>query len=66
MKEEILIQNSPDLREKVSKTDHYPFSSIGLIFGEINYKQCFGTGTLIGPDIVITCAHNCYSKKFEQ
>ncbi len=38
----------------------YPKSAIGLI---VSKEGVCGTGCLIGPNIVLTCASNCYSRK---
>lgn len=38
---------------------HWPFSPIGLVKNE----KGNGTGTLIGSNIVLTCAHNVYDNK---
>ena len=39
----------------------YPYSAIGLVIGKEGSSASCGTGSLIGPNIVLTCAHNCYS-----
>ena len=51
-----------DPRVKVKNTMKHPFSAIGLVSGLEGDQECFGTGTLIAPNIVLTCAHNCYAK----
>ncbi len=35
----------------------YPMTSIGAVMSQ---EGTIGTGCLIGPNIVLTCAHNCY------
>ncbi len=51
----------------VEDTLEYPYSAIGLITGK--YKkdkkktlQYCGSGSLIGNNIVLTCAHNVFNK----
>ena len=48
---------------KVLNTFKHPFSAIGLVSGLLGEEECFGTGALIGPNIVLTCAHNCFVRK---
>ncbi len=43
-------------------TMNYPYSTIGLVSGKLNNLIYFGTGCLIGKNIVLTCAHNCFNK----
>jgi V8-like Glu-specific endopeptidase len=50
-----------DRRVKIADTLEYPYSTIGIIAMRHrggDYKQ--GTGFLIAPNIVLTCAHNLY------
>lgn len=48
----------------------YPFSAVGLVFSKkkINNMMvpCIGTGFLIGPNIVLTCAHNVYQSNIKK
>ena len=44
-------------------TRKYPYSCIGLITGRFDDKYYSGTGCLIGPKIVLTCAHNVYDRE---
>ncbi len=37
----------------------YPMTSIGAV---VNQEGTTGTGCLIGPNIVLTSAHNCYNE----
>ena len=36
----------------------YPFSSIGFVSCTFGLSNCQGTGFLIGPNFVLTSAHN--------
>ena len=58
------IEGIPDLRQKVQSTD-YPYCSVGLISGKKGVHFFHGTGTLIGNNVVLTCAHICYEEKNE-
>ena len=51
--------------KQVEELNKSPYSSIGLIIGEIEEEaeKFSGTGFLISPNIVLTCAHNCHSRK---
>ena len=53
------------MRTCITETMQYPYSAIGMLamrFKDQNKNQdYFGTGFLVGPNIVLTCAHNCYS-----
>lgn len=52
-----------DSRTKVEDAGEYPYSAIGVVSGRDGESHYFGTGSLIGARIVLTCAHNCYDKK---
>ena len=58
--EEVLFELNT--RTQVENTFLYPFICIGLVSGRMNGLKCFGTGSLIAPSIVLTCAHNCFFK----
>ena len=49
----------------IEARDKYPYSAIGVVHGLKSINKgvlpTFGTGCIIGPNIVLTCAHNCYS-----
>ena len=62
---EALIENFPDSREEIKDTEKYPYCCIGLITGKFGKDFYHGTGFLIGPRIVLTCAHNLYDRKRE-
>ena len=59
--------NEPELNPSSSwnpvKEAKYPYSSIGLLNFKFGGKPAFGTGCLIRPNIVLTCAHNLYDDK---
>lgn len=60
---EVLINN--DTRKKVNPKI-YPFCSIGLISSTFGFQSGQGTGCLISPNIVLTCAHNVYNRTRKQ
>lgn len=64
---EALIHKGP---YKIDKDDqeHHPFCAIGIVISRMNKpaKKIFGTGCLIGPDQVLTCAHNCFDRLSEK
>ena len=62
---EALIENISDSRELIKDTEEYPYCCIGLVTGKFDNNFSYGTGFLIGPRIVLTCAHNIYNKKRE-
>jgi V8-like Glu-specific endopeptidase len=41
---------------------NFPYDCVGIIYGEYSNKLVVGTGFLIGSDLVLTVAHNIYSK----
>lgn len=53
----------PDTRKKIEETRKYPYSCIGLVTGRFGTIISNGSGCLIGPDIVLTCAHNLYDRE---
>ena len=61
-----LILKIEDDRKQVADTNIYPYSCIGLITSRKTETRIFGTGFLIGSRVVLTCAHNLYSRKFQQ
>lgn len=48
------------IKVEVKDLRNYPKNAIGLI---ISKEGIFGTGFLIGPNIVLTSGHNCFSWK---
>ena len=48
-----------DIRPKVEQYEsaRWPDCSIGQLIGKMDGKEYFGIGALIGPNIVLTCAH---------
>jgi len=65
--EEIIerVINNPDLRKQVLRTDEWPHSVHGVVSMSFPKEKlpCWGTGTLIGPNIVLTAGHNLYDFK---
>ena len=58
------IDLKPYERNRVVDTNDYPHYSICLInLKSDDGKSTFGTGFLIGPRIVLTCAHNLHDFK---
>ena len=55
---EIYILGQP-LKE-VENTLSLPYCSVGLIVILIDGFYSFGTGCLVGPNVILTCAHNLY------
>jgi len=49
-----------DTRELVEQTAEWPNSVHGLVAVDFDNTRCWGTGILIGPNIVLTAAHNLY------
>ena len=62
---EALIGGS-DTRKKVENSEEYPYCCIGLITGKFGSSFYHGSGCLIGPRIVLTCAHNLYYREQEE
>lgn len=52
-----------DGRKRVNKTFDWPYSVHGLVSLNLNGQEECGTGTMIGPNIVLTAAHNIYCHK---
>ena len=48
--------------KKVEDPNQYPYSAIGLITGKFGPFFYHGTGFLISPKIVLTCAHNLFDR----
>ena len=51
------------MRKQVKNKRQYPFSAIGLIAVKSNNADVFGTAFLIGSNLALTYAHNCYDEK---
>ena len=48
---------------KVEQVDEYPYSAVGILKVFKNGEFLgHGTGSLIGPNLVLTAGHNCYPK----
>ena len=59
-----------DKRERIENTEAWPNRVHGLVLAEYpndkNGIELWGTGTLIGPNLVITAAHNIYDHDLEK
>ena len=55
-----LTSETGDGRERIEKTAEWPNSVHGLVAVDFDNTRCWGTGILIGPNIVLTAAHNLY------
>jgi V8-like Glu-specific endopeptidase len=66
----ILHAREEDLKELVTEDSvpvnlnerevKYPFSAVGIVLSIRKNRTIIGTGSLIGPNLVLTCAHNCF------
>jgi V8-like Glu-specific endopeptidase len=50
------------IMKKQFQSSTYPYSCLGLIIISYKDKYSFGTGCLIGPNLVLTAANNVYHK----
>ena len=50
----------------MQETREYPYCCIGLITSKFEEETFYGTGCLIAPKIVLTCAHNIYNKTLKK
>lgn len=54
-----------DTWKKIENNRRWPYSPVGLVISKFgtpeNYLEKIGTGTLIGPDVVLTSSNNIYS-----
>ena len=58
----LISQNTKKVNEQKQTLINYPISAIGLLKSDFGKGYfLYGTATLIGPDIILTCAHNVYS-----
>jgi len=59
------ILNAFDGRKQVQHPSRWPNSVHGVVVVEFEgiEGKCFGTGTLIGPHIVLTAGHNLYDRR---
>ena len=62
IQKEIHFPNSEQIHKEIEDTKIYPYCSIGLLTGKFGEKEYFGTGCLIAPSVVLTCAHNLYNR----
>lgn len=51
-----------DDRQQVIDTTLWPWSTVCSLLLKWGEKEYIGTGSLIGPDTVMTCGHNLYDK----
>lgn len=52
--------------KRLFQSSIYPYSCIGLIIVSFKDRCSFGTGCLIGPNIVFTAASNVYQKETDE
>lgn len=52
--------------KKQFQTQTYPYSCIGLIIVSYKDRVKFGTGCLIGPNLILTTASNVYHKDSDE
>ena len=52
--------------EKVADATQYPYSTAAFLFSDFGNRIGQGSANFIGPNILITAAHNVYSQKFDQ
>jgi V8-like Glu-specific endopeptidase len=64
--DEDAITTIEDHRVKILDTKIYPFSTHGRLIMIFNEKALYGSGTLIGPRLVLTAAHNLYPRCFQR
>jgi Ran GTPase-activating protein 1 len=48
--------------ERVDSTTTWPHSVQGRLVARVGKRRLLGSGTIIGPQLVLTCAHNVYSR----
>ena len=61
------VRPGEDCRKRITKTHDYPYSVHGLVkayFGDKNEWMFNGSGTLIGPNTVLTAAHVIYNIEY--
>jgi glutamyl endopeptidase len=65
--DESLLVEDEDRRIKLEDTKVWPFCAHGRFTAEVQTsngpKMSVGSGTMIGPNMVLTCAHNVYDRK---
>ncbi len=59
------IVSAKDGRTKVEKPAKWPNSVHGVVSFKFNGAVHWGTGTMIGPNVVLTAGHNLYSHKYK-
>jgi len=57
--------NAKDGRVPVNKPARWPHSVHGVVAFKFNEIVCWGTGTMIGPNVVLTAGHNLYSHQYK-
>ena len=55
-----------DNRYRVLETAQWPNGAIGVVLSRIRGELFLGTGVLIGKNLVLTCAHNLYSREYQE
>ena len=57
-----LTDANNDTRNKVEDPLEFPYSAIGYLSLKYGLSKYSGSGFLVGPNIVLTAAHNVYSR----
>jgi hypothetical protein len=58
--------NEKVIKKKSFQSSTYPYSCIGLIIVSYKDRCSFGTGCLIGPNLVLTAASNVFHKDTDE
>ncbi len=57
------LESAAEGRIRVETTTQWPYSVHGIVSFKMKDIHCWGTGTLIGPNIVLTAGYNLYSHR---
>lgn len=59
-------KNQDEIRKKVPDTSQWPYCAHGVVEVWSGNSSNWGTGTMIGPNLVLTAAHNLYNTRSKQ